>query len=70
MGSWLDFDRGKALRATDINDMAQTLAAAAAYLGQLTQGLSRSTYSEREKADEPAVGSRARSFVRCRARRP
>jgi len=50
MGSWLDFEREKSLRATDINDMAQTLAAAAAYLGHLTQSVRKRTNRQLDRA--------------------
>jgi ElaB/YqjD/DUF883 family membrane-anchored ribosome-binding protein len=52
MGSWLDFDREKALHATDINDIAQTLATAAAYLGQLTQSVRKRTNRQLDRARE------------------
>jgi ElaB/YqjD/DUF883 family membrane-anchored ribosome-binding protein len=35
MSSWIDFERAKSLRHTDIDDIAQQLSAASTYLGQL-----------------------------------
>jgi ElaB/YqjD/DUF883 family membrane-anchored ribosome-binding protein len=52
MGSWLDFDRGKALHATDMHDIAQSLAAAAAYLGHLTQSVGKQTNRQLDRARE------------------
>ena len=45
MSSWIDFERAKSLRPADINDIAQQLSAASAFLGQLTQGFGRQTSS-------------------------
>ena len=50
MSSWIDFERGKSLRPADINDIAQQLSAASAFLGQLTQGFGRQTSSQLDRA--------------------
>ena len=50
MSSWIDFERAKSLRPADINDIAQQLSAASAFLGQLTQGFGRQTSSQLDRA--------------------
>ena len=46
MSSWIDFERAKSLRPADINDIAQQLSAASAFLGQLTQGFGKQANSQ------------------------
>jgi ElaB/YqjD/DUF883 family membrane-anchored ribosome-binding protein len=50
MSSWIDFERAKSLRPTDINDIAQQLSAASAYLGQLTQSFGKRANSQLDRA--------------------
>ena len=49
MSSWIDFERAKSLRQTDIDDIAQQLSAASAYLGQLF-GKQANTQLDRARA--------------------
>jgi hypothetical protein len=50
MSSWIDFERAKSLRPADINDIAQQLSAASAFLGQLTQSFGSQANSQLDRA--------------------
>ena len=50
MSSWIDFERAKSLRPTDITDIAQQLSAASAYLGQLTESFGKRANSQLDRA--------------------
>ena len=52
MANWIKAARSESLRATDIDDIAQGLSAAAAYLGQLTHVVGERTNKTFDQAHD------------------